>query len=214
MVRSRTSLKLIEEGRWCLRARFAADRGHEIAQVALLNDEQIRRAIEELRLLINRESYYDPKAAKYSSYEVHAAPEVGRVDFLENGELDEKKRSLIKGITIEPGDTVRLFTVEHFVLTSDVFATVIGLGQVHAAGLTVRSTYVDPGTQYRIYLSVSNVSDRAVIIPANAPIGRAQFLVLGEPCQSLKRSSWRTDLGYRRTRPSADSVTARRAAFA
>jgi deoxycytidine triphosphate deaminase len=166
--------------------------------VALLNDNQIREAIETHGILINPSIYYVPEAAKYSSYEVHAAAEVGRVDFLEDGELEEKVKSQTREIMINPGDTVRLFTAEHFYLPADVFATVTALGQLYAAGLTVGSTYVDPGTSYRIYLSVSNVSDRPVSIPAGAPIGRAQFFVLGEPAGSLKRSAWRTDLGYRK----------------
>ena len=174
--------------------------GKEIKPVALLNDSQIREAIEKHKLLINPDISYSPEAAKYASYEVHAAAEVGRVDFLEDGELEEKVKSQTREIVISPGDTVRLFTAEHFFLPADVFATVTGLGQLYAAGLTVGSTYVDPGTSYRIYLSVSNVSERAVVIPAGAPIGRAQFFVLGEPASTLKRSAWRTDLGYRKAK--------------
>lgn len=171
---------------------------HDLEPTALLSDTQIRQAIEECDLLINRAVSYDPESVKYASYEVHAAPEVGRVDFLDDGELEEAVRSQTREISIAAGDTVRLFTQEHFSLPADVFATVTGLGQLYAAGLTVGSTYVDPGTSYRIYLSVSNVSDREVIIPAGSPIGRAQFFVLGTPARVLKRSAWRTDLGYRK----------------
>jgi len=183
---------------------FRSRWGRELPPAALLNDVQIQMAIEKHGLLVNPAVFYDPNSVKYASYEVHAAPEVGRLDFLEDGELEEAVRTQTKEISIAPGDTVRLFTAEHFSLPSDVFATVTGLGQLYAAGLTVGSTYVDPGTSYRIYLSVSNVSDREVIIPAGSPIGRAQFFVLGSPSRTLKRSAWRTDLGYRKGRSVED----------
>jgi deoxycytidine triphosphate deaminase len=170
----------------------------ELRPAALLADWQVRRAIETHGLLVDPETVSDLDAAKYASLEVHAAPEVGRTDYPEDGSLEEHKKATPNGdISIPAGDTVRLFTVEHFLLPADVFATVTGLGQLYAAGLTVGSTYVDPGTRHQIYLSVSNVSDRTVVIPAGAPIGRAQFFILGESARKLKRDSWRTDLGYR-----------------
>ncbi len=167
---------------------------------AQLTDRQIRVAIEELGILIDRETFYDPTHAAYASYEVHASGDVGTIDYLTAGEGLREHRTpagLDGRIRIPPGATVRLFTKEVFELPPDVYAEVIGLGQLYAAGLSVGSTYVDPGTRNRIYLSVSNVSDAEVVIPVGFPIGRAQFYVLGDRAERLKRGSWR-DIPYER----------------
>ncbi|MCC6497895.1 MAG: hypothetical protein IT193_16710 [Propionibacteriaceae bacterium] len=167
---------------------------------AQLTDRQIRVAIEELGILLDRETAYDPAHAAYASYEVHASGDVGTIDYLTAGEGLREHRTPAGAdgrIRIAPGATVRLFTKEAFELPPDVYASVIGLGQLYAAGLSVGSTYVDPGTRNRIYLSVSNVSDADVIIPVGFPIGRAQFYVLGDRAERLKRGSWR-DIPYER----------------
>lgn len=171
-----------------------------LAPTAQLTDGQIRTAIEELGVLIDRDEAYDPSHAAYASYEVHASGDVGGIDYLTAGEGLREHRTPAgpdRKIRIAPGATVRLFTQEFFELPADVYATVIGLGQLYAAGLTVGSTYVDPGTRNRIYLSVSNVSEAEVLIPVGFPIGRAQFYVLGEAASRLKRSTWR-DIPYER----------------
>lgn len=170
----------------------------DLNPTALLADSELKSAIEDLGLLIDKDVFYDPTACKYAGYEVHAAPEVGYVDYLESGELEERRRSNSDWIRIEAGQTARLFTAEAFYLPADVFATVTGLGQLYAAGLVPGSTYVDPGTRNRIYLSVSNVSDGEVRIPVGAPIGRAQFFVLGTPATRLKKDTWRSRIGYER----------------
>lgn len=178
-----------------------------LAPTAQLTDGQIRTAIEELGILIDRDEAYDPAHAAYASYEVHASGDVGTIDYLTAGEGLREHRTPAGPdgrIRLPPGATVRLFTKEIFQLPADVYATVIGLGQLYAAGLTVGSTYVDPGTRNRIYLSVSNVSDSEVLIPVGFPIGRAQFYVLGQRADRLKRSTWR-DIPYERgeSRPRA-----------
>lgn len=172
--------------------------GEPLAATSLLTDWEIKKAIEELGVLISRDVFYDPSSPKYASYEVHASENLGSVDYLEHGELEERHRTNGNNICIPANATVRLFTMEHFDLPPDVFATVIGLGQLYAAGLTVGSTYVDPGTRNRVYLSVSNVTHHDILIPVGAPIGRAQFFVTGVPAQQQKKDPWRADLGYRK----------------
>lgn len=174
--------------------------GRALVPTAQLTDRQIQTAIEELGVLIDAQTAYDPSHCVYASYEVHASGDVGTIDYLTAGEGLREHRTPAGAdgrIRIAPGATVRLFTKEVFELPPDVYANVIGLGQLYAAGLSVGSTYVDPGTRNRIYLSVSNVSDAEVLIPVGFPIGRAQFYVLGESARHLKKGSWR-DIPYER----------------
>ena len=168
-----------------------------LVATAQLTDAQIRVAIEELGTLIVRNEFYRPEDAKYASYEVHASDEVGEADYRGSRDGVRESRRHANPICISPGSTVRLFSQECFDLPPDVYATVIGMGQLYATGLTVGSTYVDPGTRATIYLSVSNVSQREVLVEVGAPIGRVQFYVLGAPAEQLHLAPPRSINRYR-----------------
>lgn len=168
-----------------------------LPETAQLADYQIRQAVEELGTLIVRNEFYRSADAKYASYEIHASDEVGEADYRGSTDGVRESRRHADPITIPPGSTIRLFSQECFDLPSDVYATVIGLGQLYAAGLTVGSTYVDPGTRGTIYLSVSNVSQLEVLLEVGAPIGRAQFYVLGSPAAQLHLAQPRNIRQYR-----------------
>lgn len=168
-----------------------------LPETAQLSDYQIREAVEELGTLMVRNEFYRSADAKYASYEVHASDEVGEADYRNSKDGVRESRRHADPITITPGSTIRLFSQECFDLPPDVYATVIGLGQLYAAGLTVGSTYVDPGTRGTIYLSVSNVSQREVLLEVGAPIGRVQFYVLGSPATQLHLAAPRKIEKYR-----------------
>ncbi|MCK9899270.1 hypothetical protein MXD63_04145 [Frankia sp. Cpl3] len=144
----------------------------------MLTDEQIRHAAEDFGLITGA---YDSDSAKYASYEVHASAVVEKLIYdgeytghVEYGVSDNE-------IVIEPGATLKIYTAEHLNLPPYLYAEVIVLGQLFSSGIAAGNTYVDPGSTGPIYLSMTNVSPRALRIPIGEPIGRAQFYTLQRP---------------------------------
>jgi len=63
-------------------------------------------------------------------------------------------------------------------LPSNMLALVTAPGQLFAAGLAAGSTYVDPGSQGEIHVSLTNLTQKIVRIPVGCLIARAMFFVL------------------------------------
>ena len=146
----------------------------------ILTDAQIRQTVQEIGLIGGD---YKPESAKYASYELHASEYAEKLVY--DNEITGHVEMPGQGneIIIEPGSTVKLYTAETINLPANILAQVIALGQLFAAGLSAGSTYVDPGSQGEIYISLTNMTARAIRIPIGCPIARAVFFVLGSSAQ-------------------------------
>jgi len=146
----------------------------------ILTDAEIRQAVDEIGLIGGD---YKPEYAKYASYELHASEYAEKLVYV--NEITGHVEMPTQGdeISIEPGSTVKLYTSETINLPGNMLAQVIALGQLFAVGLSAGSTYVDPGSRGEIYLSLTNVTNRALRIPVGCPIGRAVFFALGSYAQ-------------------------------
>lgn len=144
---------------------------------AALVDWQIKQAVDDSELIIEG---YHPEAAKYATYEARASNYVQRLAYNGDRTMHVTDRAVDGSIWIASGETVKLYTIEVFNLPDDMYAVVTGLGQLYACGLSIGSTYVDPGSRGAIYLAVTNVSPVAVCLPVGIPIARFQFWRLGE----------------------------------
>jgi deoxycytidine triphosphate deaminase len=140
-----------------------------------LMDAQIGEAVENVGLIGGD---YKMESARYASCELYAS------DYAEKLVYDNEVTGHVelptteKEIVVGPGSTVKLYTSETVNLPSNMFALVIVLGQLFSVGLSAGSTYVDPGLQGEIYISLTNISARAIRIPVGCPIVRTVFFVL------------------------------------
>jgi len=175
---------------------------------AALVDWQIKQAVDDSELITEG---YHPESAKYATYEARASDYVQRLSYTGDRTMHVTDRAVDGSIWIAPGETVKLYTIEVFNLPDDMYAVVTGLGQLYACGLSIGSTYVDPGSRGAIYLAVTNVSPVAVCLPVGIPMARFQFWRLGETPtrrhlghQARRRIELTTRAGFRGGRPSDD----------
>lgn len=151
------------------------------ASAHILTDIQIRQAVQEIHLITGK---YEPDSARYASYELHAS------DYAEKLVYDNEVTGHVEmpthdnEIVVEPGTTIKLYTAESINLPANMLALVMALGQLFAAGLAAGSTYVDPGSQGEIYISLTNLTQKDIRIPVGCPIARAMFFVLGSPVET------------------------------
>jgi deoxycytidine triphosphate deaminase len=150
-------------------------------QIGMFTDGEIIAAIEHDQLLAR--ATIDSKQAKYASYELRASAEFQEVTFSDRGIIfspQDAKKSDNK-IKIEPGGTVKVYAIETAQMPSDVFGHIISVGQLFSAGLAAETTYVDPGFHGRIYITLSNISPRTLILEVGCPLARIQFHRLSRP---------------------------------
>lgn len=144
---------------------------------AVLVDWQIDAAVRDSALITEA---YEGSSSRYATYEVHASDLIEALDHSDGSTVHVRKRIRDGKIWIKPKKTLKVYTTEVINLQDDMYATVTGLGQLYACGLTIGSTYIDPGSRGAIYLAVSNISDHEVCIQVGSPIARVQFWRLSD----------------------------------
>lgn len=151
----------------------------------LLNDEEIRLAITKGYLL--KKETTDDNQVKQSSYELRVGNAYEVLTY-KDSKIVHEKRHVEDGesIKIAPGCTFKILIKEELWIPPNVLAHVYVLGQFFACGLAAEHTFADPGFCHNeFYITMSNVSSRALSIKPGTPIAKLQFHRLGSPVQRL-----------------------------
>jgi deoxycytidine triphosphate deaminase len=147
----------------------------------LLVDEEIRTAIKKGILLTAETSDLD--RVRQTSYELRLSTKVEYLEIDESsGEVNAKYVRPANGIEnilkIEPGQTLKVLTMESFFLPANVTARITPVGNVYKLGLSPETTYADPGFSGEFYLVLCNYSSRVVELRVGQPIARIEFTKL------------------------------------
>ena len=81
-------------------------------------------------------------------------------------------------LRIDPGHTVKVFTLEFFKMPTNVVAHVFPVGNIYKLGLSPETTYADPGFDGPFYIVICNYSSRVVELEVGKPIARVEFIRL------------------------------------
>ena len=148
----------------------------------LLRDKEISAAIDR-NLLVTRDTA-DKNRIRQASYELRLSDDVQFLVLKDStsGEAQAQYESPANGIgtklTIEPGHTVKVKTIEVINLPDNVAAHIISVGNIYKLGLSPETTYADPGFIDSLYIIISNYSSRVVELEVGQPIARAEFVKL------------------------------------
>lgn len=84
-------------------------------------------------------------------------------------------------LELNPGDTAKLYSMEHFVLPHDILGFTVARGLMFFESLLPENTYADPGFAGPLYTTVTNLSHRIVRLQFGDPIARIFFYRLSAP---------------------------------
>lgn len=119
--------------------------------------------------------------AKYSTYEVVLDDGYEIIQHSSEGEILRLERKPENGlISVDPGETVLVFSDEVFTLPDNVYARVNTVGQIFLAGFSAENTYIDPGFYGRISITLINNSNRVLSMRQGAPLARIEFIKLSK----------------------------------
>ncbi|WP_080995138.1 dCTP deaminase domain-containing protein [Pseudomonas fluorescens] len=170
--------------------------------VGMLTDTDIKKA---LHVLFSEHA--DAVRAKYSTYEIVLDKGFQVIQYSNAGEVERLDRSPENGIiAVAPGETVLVFSKEYFSLPHNVYARVNTVGQIFLAGFSAENTYVDPGFQGQISITLINNSSRVLSMEQGAPLARVEFIKLSKKPE--RTHSGRKGVRESKVVPSIDSSSA------
>jgi deoxycytidine triphosphate deaminase len=150
--------------------------------LGLIRDEELRAAIAKNLLLVSETTA--PERVRQASYELRLGPEVEFLVLPDAGKgqavakYERPANGIGQKLKIEPGQTVKVFTMEVFNIPTNVVAHVIPVGNVYKVGLSPETTYADPGFDGPFYIILCNYSSRVVELEVGQPIARVEFVKL------------------------------------
>jgi deoxycytidine triphosphate deaminase len=86
-----------------------------------------------------------------------------------------------QNVVICPGEVMIVETEERFRVPYDARGLVAPKGKVTNLGLTIPTTYIDPGFTKPLFLAVANAGPRAVELEAGSPVAKVEMQRLGAP---------------------------------
>lgn len=154
--------------------------------VSILVDGDIKKLSTEKSNFLIAENYSE-KQVKYASYELRVSDKIGKVRCDNDGDVSIAKSFLGSGeeyISINPNQTLRLYTYEKLRMPYNILGRITIVGQVFSTGLFASSTFADPGFGYHepssLYITVINTTPRIIKLPIHSRIARIEFYRLGE----------------------------------
>jgi deoxycytidine triphosphate deaminase len=143
-----------------------------------LSDREIRAALGDGSLL--ERQTWDADAIRPASYAIRLGENVhvrmpGQPDFTVIVIGDHRST-----LTLQPGATAKLYSLERLQLPNDVLAFTVARGLLFAQPLVPENTYVDPGFSGPIYTVVTNITGQAVDLEYKMPIARLFFYRLDD----------------------------------
>ena len=169
--------------------------------VGMLTDTDIKQALDVLF-----SEHADPARAKYSTYEIVLDRGFQVIQYSNSGEVERLERTPEDGkISVAPGETVLVFSKEYFSLPSNVYARVNTVGQIFLAGFSAENTYVDPGFNGQISITLINNSSRVLSMVEGAPLARIEFIKLSKRPEKIH--SGRKGVRESKVVPSVDLIS-------
>jgi len=157
----------------------------------ILSDRDIKKAIEEKRLVIDP---FDPERVQPSSYDLllddsllvfdnHLLEVVDvrkKVDASRLVKIDKKK-----GFILHPGEFILGNTEEEFTIPNDLAAKLEGRSSLGRIGLVIHATagYVDPGFSGQLTFEISNISRLPIKIHRRMRIAQICFFQMSSPVE-------------------------------
>jgi deoxycytidine triphosphate deaminase len=135
------------------------------------------RVLHDNGLLVERKSEGKPReiVVQEASLDVHLALATKLTDTSE-AEIVVKEGH---DVVICPGEVMIIQTQERFKVPDDVRGLVAPKGKVTNLGLTIPTTYVDPGFTKPLFLAVANAGPRAVRLESGSAIAKVELQRLG-----------------------------------
>lgn len=146
---------------------------------AFLRDADIQAAMDKGLLLTGG----DKHRAKYACYELVIGTKVEQLVPPDGGpgsDLYRVKDVSNGSITIQPGETFKVYAAEQLNMPADVFALAIPVGVLYKLGLNPETTFADPGFRREFFVTLANYSNRIVTLKVGDPLARMFFCRLGE----------------------------------
>lgn len=152
-----------------------------------LTDKQIRICLKSNLLLEN--GTWDDSSIRHASYTLRLGEDVHIAKSIETAHADSKNftiQKLIRGqsITLKPGDTALLYSIERLKLPDWILGFTVARGLLYTEGLAPENTYIDPGFTGPIYTTVTNISNRVISLEYGIPIARVFFYKLTESVEN------------------------------
>jgi deoxycytidine triphosphate deaminase len=168
-----------------------ADFEQLIASPGFLTDRQISAALN-AGFLLDPETWI-PKSVRHASYTLRLGEKIELARAASAATSETKEFSVIRlsdggSISLNPGDTALLFSLEHVRLPTSVLGFTVARGVLFAEALCPENTYVDPGFSGPLYTTVTNVSNRIVHLQYGMPLARLFFFKLSEPAENGYRA--------------------------
>lgn len=147
-----------------------------------LTDREIRAELGR-GLLLERQTW-DAEAIRPASYAIRLGESVhvrmpGELGFTVVN-IDDRRSTL----TLRPGATAKLYSLERLHLPNDVLAFTVARGLLFSQPLVPENTYVDPGFTGSIYTVVTNITGQAIDLDYKMPIARLFFYRLEEDVEA------------------------------
>jgi deoxycytidine triphosphate deaminase len=148
----------------------------------ILVDLQIADAISRGQL-ISQEA--DAASTKYACYELRIGDKVQQLvmDGAPDSESDLYREKDIGDsgiITINPGQTFKIYSKEELYMPADVLAITIPVGNLYKLGLNPETSFADPGFSGSFYVTVCNYSPRVVKLKVGDGLARVFFFHLAQ----------------------------------
>lgn len=178
-----------------------------VKDVGFLSDTQIKRCIENGFLL--EAGSWNESQIRHASYTVRLGDkvEISRLSDW-NGEgarpFTVHRLSAGNSVQLQPGDIAMLYSQENLRFPNSILGFTVARGLLFAEGLCPENTYIDPGFTGSIYTTVTNVSNRILLLPHGLPLARLFFYHLAVPVSTPYRSG--SSLGINQQLQSVGSV--------
>jgi deoxycytidine triphosphate deaminase len=149
----------------------------EIVPVSgFLVDSQIRTALNDGHLI--EKGTWEDSQIRHASYQLRLGDrvEISRASLA--GSQNTKELSLVRlssvndTLELRPGDTALLYSMENLRLPDSVLGFTVARGLLFVESLVPENTYIDPGFSGTLYTTVTNVSNRVVLLKYRTAIAR------------------------------------------
>jgi len=156
----------------------------DLPGIGFLTDFQIQVYLN--RGLLIRQNTWEVAGIRHASYTVRLGDRV-EVARANRANTEDRRDFVLQDLRqgdhldLSPGDTAKLYSLEHLVLPDDILAFTVARGLMFFESLLPENTYADPGFAGPLYTTVTNLSHRVVRLQFGDPIARIFFYRLSAP---------------------------------
>jgi deoxycytidine triphosphate deaminase len=153
----------------------------QVVPTGFLTDSQIEYYLSRGQLVVR--NTWVRESVRHASYMIRLGNRV-EVARASKANADERRDFVVQDLNsgdyleLNPGDTAKLFSLEHLVLPSDILAFTVARGLLFFESLVPENTYADPGFTGQLYVTVTNLSHRIIRLYYADPIARIFFFKL------------------------------------